>query len=77
MAEGVPRVVYHGQATPGTPVPPCPPLHWRPPHELAGLESVLWAQNRECVTLKEDLKSIQERLSGFWLPSEPHVARIT
>ena len=34
----------------------------------AGYVSVLWALNRECVTLKWHLKSFWSRLSDLWLP---------
>ena len=40
-----------------------------------GYEDVLWALNKECVTLKLSSRSILDGLSGFWLLFQPHVAR--
>ena len=52
-----PGVVLPGYATLGTPTT-LPPRLAGSPHEPGTDRSVLWALNRECVTLKRHLKSI-------------------
>ena len=67
------RPVAPWHTTPGTP-PSLPTSATRVPRH-AGVH-VLWALNKECVTLKCTLKSVWSRLSAFWLPFMSHVARI-
>ena len=73
-----------GTTLPG--YPPVPPPRVHPtsgsssrtvtgPHEHE--ERVLWALNKDCVTLYSTLRSIWSRLSDVWLLFKAHVARIT